>query len=147
MGACWSANVIRDAVDEGILKKSVNKEPRYEDRSGKLLAKCVDVYDGDSFTALIVVEGRAFRRRCRCIGYDSPELRGPNADVPNAQAAKEELKRVMPNGIFMLTFEGTDKYGRLLVKFKVNNNVWLADHMIRLGHGYPYNGGKKKSAA
>ena len=145
MGGCLSSNTTCVQTQQCVLKMSDQMEPRYEDRKGELLAKCVDIYDGDTFTALIVVDGRAYRRRCRCIGYDSPEMRGPHADKVKAQAARDELQSVIPNGIFLLTFEGTDKYGRLLVKFKVNRtDEWLADYMIRMGHGVAYDGGKKK---
>ena len=108
------------------------------------MALGADVYDGDTFTALIVVEGVVYRRRCRCIGYDSPEMKGPNAKKPDAIAARDHLKRVVPTGVFKMDVSGTDKYGRLLVTFKVGNET-LAEHMVRSGHGYIYSGGTKRA--
>ncbi len=146
MGVCWSTPPLIDApvtTDERLLLEADDGAPRYEQREGTRLAKCVDVYDGDTFTVLIVVEGVVFRRRCRCIGYDSPEMRGKDADKPRALAARDELERVIPEGAFLLHFKGTDKYGRLLVRFKVGGE-WLADYMIRTGHGYSYSGGTKQ---
>ena len=141
MGGCWSeyqtCRILRAADRENA--------PRYEQSSGYALVRCVDVYDGDTFTALIVVNKKPFRRRCRCVGYDSPEMKGPDADKPRAMDARDHLKQIIPSGIFRIEYTGTDKYGRLLVKFRVGNE-WLSDHMIRLGHGYAYHGGTKKIA-
>ena len=144
MGICWSDKT-SGRQDEHIREKSGSLGPRYgEEHRGTLLAKCVSIYDGDTFTALIVIERRALRRWCSCIGYNSPEIRGAHADRANAVAARDELQKVMPSGVFLLTFEGTDKYGRLLVKFRVGGGEWLADHMVRTGHGCRYDGGNKR---
>lgn len=117
--------------------------PRYERLAGKMLVRCVDVYDGDTFTVLMRHNGDVVRRRCRCLGYDAPEMRGPDKDL--AIAARDHLASVIPKGVFKIQFEGTDKYGRLLVSFIVNGES-LAQHMVRTGHGYPYDGGRKKDA-
>ena len=109
-----------------------------------MLVRCTDVYDGDTFTVLMRHDGRVVRRRCRCLGYDAPELRGPNANKDVALAARDHLASVMPKGVFSVQFDGTDKYGRLLVTFSVNGES-LAEHMVRLGHGYAYDGGSKRT--
>jgi endonuclease YncB( thermonuclease family) len=118
--------------------------PRYENRSGTLLARKVSVYDGDTFTILFVAEdGKAYRRRCRCLGYDSPEMRGKDANKAKATEARDYLDSILPTGVFSLDYEGLDKYGRLLVTFDVGRES-LSDHMVRMGHGYPYDGGTKR---
>lgn len=117
--------------------------PQFEKRGGTMLARKVSVYDGDTFTILMIAEDRnPYRRRCRCIGYDSPEMRGRDARKSEAIAARDHLESVIPSGVFSLTYTGLDKYGRLLVTFDVNGEP-LKDHMIRLGHGYAYDGGTK----
>lgn len=139
MGCCHSA--------VGTLERAnPDDAPRYEERSGQLLARLASVYDGDTFTILIVGEdGRVYRRRCRCLGYDSPEMRGKRADKPRAVAAREHLRNVIPAGVFALRYHGFDKYGRLLVSFDVGSET-LSEHMIRCGHGYAYDGGTKRRA-
>lgn len=107
-----------------------------------MMARIVDVYDGDTFTALILVDGAPYRRRCRCIGYDAPEMKGPNAKKTEALAARDHLISIAPKGPFSLDYNGTDKYGRLLVTFHVGEEP-LKDHMVRVGHGYFYDGGTK----
>ena len=127
-----------------VLRKVDGKSrPRWEQREGTRMVRVVDVYDGDTFTVLMVHGWRGtYRRRCRCIGYDSPEMKGDNKDA--AQRAKKHLESVIPKTPFRLTFKGTDKYGRLLVTFPVAGEP-LDVHMIRMGHGYAYDGGKKRS--
>ena len=142
MGGCCSST----STPLGVLESAPLDAPRYERRSGVISARLADVYDGDTFTALIVVEGVAYRRRCRCIGYDAPEMRGKNADKPAAIAARDYLANLIPAGVFDLELCGTEKYGRLLVNIKVNEES-LKDHMVRMGHGYYYDGGTKKTSS
>jgi len=124
--------------------KQVEKSPRFENRKGHMIVNLVDVYDGDTFTVAFVYDGSVFRRRCRCLGYDSPEMKGQNADKPRAVAARDYLRSIIPRGAFILHYEGFDKYGRLLVTFNICGET-LADHMIRMQHGYAYTGGTKKT--
>lgn len=124
--------------------KRVENSPRFENRNGCMIARVVDVYDGDTFTVAFVHNGSVFRRRCRCIGYDSPEMKGQHADKPKAIEAREYLRSILPKGSFVLQYDGFDKYGRLLVTFNICREV-LSDHMIRMQHGYAYTGGTKRT--
>lgn len=135
-----------DAAATRALLAAPADAPRYEQLSGTTLARCVDVYDGDTLTVLLLHDGQPVRRRCRCLGYDSPEMRGAAANKPLALAAREHLKGLVPSGVFRIHFRGTDKYGRLLVSFPVGGEP-LAAHMIRAGHGYEYHGGAKEGGA
>ena len=141
MGGCASRQRFSDAAERRALAKASIDVPRYEKLAGRTMARCVDVYDGDTFTVILLHQRQPVRRRCRCIGYDAPEMRG--SDKVGALAAKEYLRGLIPHDtIFPLFFKGTDKYGRLLATFMVGNET-LADHMIRMGHGYAYDGGTK----
>ena len=145
MGACCSSPPARGTARDQLMTAPDNAQ-RYEHRSGTIPARVVDIYDGDTFTALIVHEGSVYRRRCRCMGYDAPEMRGTHAaDKARAIAARDYLKTIVPRGVFALTFKGTDKYGRLLVTFDIRGEA-LRDHMIRMNHGYAYAGGTKRAA-
>lgn len=136
---CWSSK----PASHCNLESAPDDAPRYEQRTGTMPVRIVDVYDGDTFTALIVSDGVVYRRRCRCMGYDSPEMKGKNVDKTKAIAARDYLRDIAPKGVFTLNFNGTDKYGRLLVSFDVGDET-ITSHMIRLGHGIPYDGGTKK---
>ncbi len=100
------------------------------------------VYDGDTIIVLIVDEGFVVKRRCRCVGYDSPEMR--NAETKEAAiAAREYLKELLPTGLFRGSVEGLDKYGRLLFQHHKNGKS-LAQLMVEAGHAYYYDGGTKR---
>tara|TARA_B100000482_G_scaffold180597_2_gene153192 strand:- start:170 stop:517 length:348 start_codon:yes stop_codon:yes gene_type:complete len=109
-----------------------------------MYAKVVSVYDGDTFTVAIVHNRQIVRRRCRCIGYDSPEIKGvTDEERKHALAAKHFLDTYLPKKVFILETYGSDKYGRLLVNYNKRGKS-LKDVMIENGHGYEYHGGKKK---
>ena len=113
-----------------------------------------NIYDGDTFSIIFEYRGEIIKYRCRCLGYDSPEMK-PKLNVPNrdrevaaAKAAKArftELLQKSPTKLIRVTCFEFDKYGRILV------NVWngvdsesINDIMIREGHGRPYSGGTKE---
>ena len=126
---------------------------RCETSKRHILLKVCSIYDGDTFTALLIdSDGKVRRRRCRCVGYDSPELKGETKEA--ALIAKSRLIELLPTKPFSCSCSGFDKYGRLLVDPFVNaehpNNKTLKKKelvktvMIRENLGYEYHGGKKK---
>ncbi len=107
-------------------------------------AKVSSIYDGDTFTVVYIQDGVLCKRRCRCSGYDSPEIKTKNLEEKKkACEAKEFLKTKLPKYVFKLKIYGLDKYGRFLVDIKIKKK-FLKDIMIEAGHGYPYDGGTKK---
>jgi len=108
--------------------------PRLEAAKGRLLARVVHVHDGDTVVVLCVQGGRLYRRRCRLAGIDAPELAGARAERRRAGEAREFLQCLLqPSTLVLLHFEGFDKYGRLLVNFRVGGR-WVADQMVEHGH-------------
>lgn len=107
--------------------------------------KCLSVYDGDTFTLGMILNGKVYRFQVRTFGYDSPEIRTRD---PAEKKAGLEAKRVMESRILgkMLDLEnkGQDKYGRLLLTVRDSEgevNEW----MVRNGYGRPYFGKKKEA--
>ncbi len=113
-----------------------------------------NIYDGDTFSAVFEYRGEFVKYRCRCLGYDSPEIK-PRLNAPNREkevdAAKSakirfiELLQKNPQKIIKIECFNFDKYGRILV------NIWnmvdsdtINDIMIHEGHGIPYSGGTKQ---
>ena len=111
-------------------------------------AKVVDVYDGDTCTIVFKWEGKYRKFKCRCYGYDSPEMK-PRLDIQNREQIKENAVKAKERLIELTTYivrvecMDFDKYGRLLVKLYKNNNILINDIMITEGHGYVYHGGTK----
>ena len=111
-------------------------------------AKVVDVYDGDTCTIVFKWEGKYRKFKCRCYGYDSPEMK-PRLKIENRDEIKENAMKAKKRLIELTTYivrvecMDFDKYGRLLVKLYKNNNILINDIMINEGHGYVYHGGTK----
>jgi endonuclease YncB( thermonuclease family) len=133
--------------------KSHADTPYFTFKGKELVAYPVSVYDGDTFSAIFDYNGEAMKYRCRCYGYDSPEmkpsLKNENRDEEKRMAlqAKHQLSEYLnkhSSGLVRMECLDFDKYGRILV------NVWnmvdeesVNDLMIRGNHGVPYFGGKK----
>lgn len=110
--------------------------------------RVVDVYDGDTFKVIMSYRGYVNQWTVRMNGYDSPEMK-PLKSNPNREKEKEAAKKArdalithFKNHIF-IKIVGFDKYGRLLVE-AYNGKTHINSWMIQNGHGYPYDGGKKK---
>jgi endonuclease YncB( thermonuclease family) len=121
-----------------------NNAARFEKKTFRMWMKIVDVYDGDTVTVVCFVNNNPVRWRCRLQGFDAPELRSKNEhEKAKAVLAREFLKTILPHTIFHGSCNGLDKYGRLLLNIR-HKNMDISQIMIENGHGYPYNGGKKK---
>ncbi len=121
-----------------------------------LITRVVDVYDGDTFTALFEYNGEIMKYKVRAMGYDCAEIK-PRKDDPNrdeekrlAQAAKARFIQLMggEDAIVKMKCIEFDKYGRILAYlYKVDEDVENAESinsiMIREKHGKPYSGGTK----
>lgn len=114
-------------------------------------AKCISVYDGDTFTACWLHNNMPIKYRCRCYGYDSPEMK-PLKSLPNrddiklkAMVAKHQLeKHLMGDKLIRLELGKFDKYGRILVTmYDGIHEKSINDIMIETGYGTPYFGGTK----
>ena len=117
----------------------------------KSICRVVDVYDGDSCTIIFEWEGKMRKFKCRCNGYDSPEMKPrliiENRDeiIKNAKLAKERLCELTKDCIRVKCLE-FDKYGRLLVElYTFYSKESINQKMINEGHGYEYHGGTKQN--
>ena len=121
--------------------RGLDRVARHETRGCLKVVRVSDVYDGDTFTVVARIDGTWQRRRCRCAGYDAPELRSANPrEKKQAIAARDFLKATLPSGAFTLRVEKLDKYGRWLVRVPGRP---LDKIMVETGHGVPYDGGTK----
>lgn len=108
------------------------------------IAKCVDVYDGDTITVVFKHDNKYQKFKVRMLGYDSPELRTRDADEKEyAREAKKQLSEKLLGKIFKLECGKFDKYGRLLGTV-VLNGVNINEWMIESNMGVRYDGGTKQ---
>ena len=133
--------MLKNLEDEKVMLFSLDKKI--------VTAKIVRVYDGDTCFAVFKMGNDFVKFKLRMEGYDSPEMKPPleqanrEKEKKDAQKAKEELERLVLNKVVFLHCGKWDKYGRLLGKIIVNN-IDVAQHMIKHGYGYVYDGGTKK---
>ena len=118
-------------------------------------ALIVDIYDGDTFTAIIKLYDNTnhyVKVKTRTYGYDCPEMKPSvkNNDRDNekrfACLSKSVVSKLILNKQVKLDCMGNDKYGRLLCKVRCiyeNNEIVLNDWMIENHYGYSYKGDKK----
>lgn len=128
-----------------------------------VLARVVDVYDGDTITVLTASTYSAPTYMLPCLPlrvykvrlakFDSPEMKpsktDPTRDAQKAAAvkAKERMTQLAFGKCINLEVQGRDKYGRLLANFQVDdgkgNLVYVDQLMVAEGHAVPYDGGTK----
>ena len=116
-------------------------------------ARIVDIYDGDTCTIVFNYKGDLIKYKARCFGYDSAEMKPlksiKNRDevIKSAKDAKEKFKDLTKwdTMLVFIKFGKFDKYGRILGTVYNNDKLDINEEMIKLGHGYPYDGGTKRS--
>jgi endonuclease YncB( thermonuclease family) len=140
---------------EKLQKINDPKDIPYFSFNGKtFIAKHCNIYDGDTFSVIFEYKGDIIKYRCRCMGYDTAEMK-PSKTKENRDAEKElaikaknrleELLNKHPTKLIKINCLDFDKYGRLLVY--VNNMVDsknINDIMIEEVHGKAYMGGTKE---
>lgn len=116
-------------------------------------ARACNIYDGDTFSIIFLHNNEVIKYRCRCLGYDSPEMKpslsNPNREKEKALAvnAKNRITELLTKHesglVFVECFE-FDKYGRILVKvYNMIDEKSINEIMVEEGHGKVYDGGKK----
>ena len=74
--------------DLDALKCCDKNTPEFRLSCDKRVCKVVDVYDGDTFSVVFDHKGELIKYRCRCYGYDTPEMR-PSRKNPNREHEKK----------------------------------------------------------
>ena len=136
-------------------KRTIDNTASYGFEGQQLLAKIVSVYDGDTCSAAVRINGFYQIIKVRCYGYDSPEMRpskkdaNRDAEIALAKEAKAALERMVLNKIVQLKMHGFDKYGRFLGTIYCRRFWRMIDvnaAMVAGGHGVPYLGGTKQNS-
>ncbi len=137
--------------------------PLFEFERGRKQAKVLDIYDGDTFTAVFLHHGSPVKVKVRLAHIDTPEMKGGSRDSKeralsakwhlvelvmgremSPSLSKKELRDLLSTNTRSqeIDFLGFDKYGRSLCDLYVEG-ISASDVMIAAGHGYRYEGGTK----
>jgi endonuclease YncB( thermonuclease family) len=153
------------------LSQATSAIPEFSLAGKTLPAKVVSCYDGDTFHAVLQLEGNFWKFNCRVSGYDTPEMKPPknksDRDVEKARAVKakqallshvcSDIKQMdisMTNAeldacvkantrIIEMECKEFDKYGRVLVDVLLPEGGRVSTWMVEKGYGYVYGGGTK----
>ena len=129
----------------------------------EMLAKILDVYDGDTIITTIKVEDIYYKIHCRLSGIDTPELKTEDED--ERVAAKEARNHLIElltgqkmrhdvsrkeiqvmcanvNSVVNVRCFNNDKYGRVLVEI-IKEGININKKMVEDGYAGVYDGKKK----
>jgi endonuclease YncB( thermonuclease family) len=115
---------------------------------GKFLyCKVINVYDGDSITMAVPINGSPYKMKCRLEYIDTPEIRTKNLhEKAKGLAARDWLREQINDKKLWVMCGDFDKYGRLLCNLftteeKKNS---INEQLVNLGYAHHYDGGKKQ---
>lgn len=146
---------MEDLLNNNLSLCSIDSDtlPYFSFENKQVVAKICNVYDGDTFSAIFYYGELPIKYRCRCLGYDSPEMK-PLKSVLNRDTIIEKAKQSKnkfielvnkhPSKLVILNCDKFDKYGRILVTiFNGVDETSVNQIMINDGFGNVYDGGTK----
>lgn len=164
--------IFRDEALELYKECSIHNTPDFGLKGWCGWARIVDVYDGDTCTAILKHFHTMYKVHLRIDGIDTPEMKSKNQvlKIKAIEARNAVLNYVTgsdlvldTNGIYTRPYIQTmlaqrvyivwisvkeqDKYGRMLVDIFRDENcdkeTGLVEWLIKQKYGMPYTGGKK----
>jgi len=143
-----------DRAEMAELRAATKKTPRFTMEGQQVVAKCVDVYDGDTAQFVYKQNGKLFRYTCRLLGINTAEMKGGQEEKARAIVARDVLRALILDRLVSLKFgPPNDPHGRPLVEVHMLNDGPLCfpppesinQQMITGGYAQPYTGrGEKK---
>ena len=115
-------------------------------RGEKKFAKVVSVYDGDTIKVVFAVLGKLYKFNCRIQHVDTPEIRTRNKKEKDyGLKVRDELRKKIMNKVVTIVCDDFDKYGRLLIDIKIEEEQLLSEWLIKNNYAFRYDGKTKKS--
>jgi micrococcal nuclease len=141
--------------------QTYDNTPRFTLKNKRYNAKILDIYDADTITVCIDLEGFSFVKiNVRLHGIDTPELRGSQKElglkarnyliniltdiVIDDNNTRNDIRDMINKNTHMIEvlFGDFDKYGRpLAIIFKDNINI--NEMLVKDGYAKEYDGGTK----
>ncbi|WP_339624961.1 thermonuclease family protein [uncultured Winogradskyella sp.] len=102
-------------------------------------AKIIDVYDGDTVTALVDLGFLSFREmKLRLYGIDTPELRG--VEKVEGKKVRDIVRRmILGKEVTINSFKDKQgKYGRYLATIVLEDGLNINQWLVENGYAKPY---------
>lgn len=137
-------NKWQDKQKKALLSATKENTSAFSLKGKKCMARCIDVFDGDSITVIFLLNSKYHQFKIKMMGYNTPEIRTKNKDEKEyGEKAKKTLEEKILGKIITLECGDFDGFGRLsgtvcVEGFNVN------EFMIREGYGKKYMGEKTK---
>lgn len=143
---------------------SYDNIPEWNLNGKHFYAKILDIYDGDTITITIKIDGKYYRMNCRLHNIDTPELRSQDEKEKHAaklarnhliflltnqkvnlDISRKEIKQICfeKNPVPLINCLEFDKYGRLLISIFVGS-ICINEKMIEDGFAGQYSGKTKQ---
>jgi len=127
------------------IRSATASVPKFSFEGTKCAAKCVKVYDGDSFHFAMNFHGAPVVLTTRLFGVDTPEVRGPSRVA--GLVARDFVRSLILDQVVVIHCGAFDKYGRVLVNVfypgQDGQVLDLASQLIAARLAVPYFGGTK----
>jgi micrococcal nuclease len=131
-----------------IKKCTLENTQRIEIQNVEVIAKVLDVYDGDTITvaADFFNCGIFFQHKVRFLGMNAPEIRTTRKKEKEYGMIARDYLRGLIDGhyVTLVIKDNRDKYGRTSA-IVIFNKLNICDHMIEAGHARSYTGGARAS--
>lgn len=144
---------------------NIEDMPRYDLFTTPTWITITKVYDGDTFWFAYKLNGKWLQMKIRLAGVDTPEIRPKkenrtqedlDMEKERARQAREFVEDWFRKEKMVVRFQtsggsddkkgnNVDKYGRWLGRIYNHHNEDLTELLIKYGHGYPYEGGTKRT--
>jgi endonuclease YncB( thermonuclease family) len=147
MGCIHSAN---PTPMERLVRSTIENTPKLVFDGRKMIAKVLEVHDGDTITVAFIIEGgMIFQGKCRLDGIDAAEITHVESEEERnvgIQARDYLSKVILDQMVTIVCPSGEhDKYGRSLIgTIYLDETRNMNEEMIFKGFAYRYYGGKKK---
>ena len=139
---------MREASDVRTRLASVDPQscPKWAPQPRGNLVRIVDVYDGDTLTALCLLGESIFKYSVRLRGVDCPEVRGRGQKEREAALCIRDLVRLLClDKICELAPFGMDKYGRLIAEIVLPDGTNLSLFLLESSLARKYMGKARKA--
>lgn len=143
--AKYIMNMFSSSLHKDLSK--VEDAPMFSLNDVETLAKVVSVYDGDTVKLIFPLHSTMYKWNCRISGVDTPELRTKCELEKNfGYEVRDKLREKILNKIVKVRCGHFDKYGRLLVMLRCENEeCTVNDWLINNNYALQYDGGTKQS--
>ena len=161
MGTCFSSSYDQSKFEPYTFELT----PEFSLKDQELVARVVDIYDGDTITVVLNIFNKFFKFTTRLSGIDTCEMKSKeNANkelaykarnrlvqlitstIPGIEIPRSEIRRILNNKVYLIKIKcgQFDKYGRLLGEIYVKNeSLSLNQILINEKLAYSYDGKTK----